>query len=290
MALGLLLLTGCGHTINLVAVQDARAVMRVKTALVNDAAVGILPIQVRVAGGVATLSGSVRSEADIARAVEVAGAVTGIASVRQTLRIGLPEESRGTLPAPVADLEAWEAADGGPRRAPAIGVNVTHGVTRDFRLGNTTTVGPSIRLGGGNGLGTALGFSWRKVDLTSRSNGVPLGCLKVKPVMAGVGYTRGNERVWASLSVVGGLAFNSLCDTTQGPGPIYALSVGNSVAGRAGVSTWLEVNRRFAVNAFAGYLVTRPRVTTVSPGGGLDAYRVHADAAIVSVGVVYKPF
>jgi osmotically-inducible protein OsmY len=69
------------------AVQDATLGARVKTALVNDPTIGAERIEVAVRAGVVTLSGTVSSEANRQRAIELAHAVSGVVSVKSTLRV-----------------------------------------------------------------------------------------------------------------------------------------------------------------------------------------------------------
>jgi hypothetical protein len=116
-----------------------------------------------------------------------------------------------------------------------------------------------------------------------------LARIRIRPVMAGLGYTVRRDRLSASLSLVGGLAVNSL----KLPDPIdlaeTALSVDHSLAWRPGVSFWLDVDDRVALNLFTGYLVTRPRVTVVESGQTVEL-TLRADTLMVSAGVAYKVF
>jgi len=67
------------------AMDDATITARVKTVLLNDPQVAATKIEVSTAGGIVTLSGSVKSKADEARAIEVARQVTGVRDVKSTL-------------------------------------------------------------------------------------------------------------------------------------------------------------------------------------------------------------
>ena len=67
------------------AMDDATISARVKTVLLNDPQVAATKIEVSTAGGVVTLSGSVKSKADEARAIQVARTVTGVRDVKSTL-------------------------------------------------------------------------------------------------------------------------------------------------------------------------------------------------------------
>jgi len=67
------------------AMDDAGITARVKTVLLNDKQVAATKIEVSTAAGVVTLSGSVKSKADEARAIQVARTITGVRDVKSTL-------------------------------------------------------------------------------------------------------------------------------------------------------------------------------------------------------------
>lgn len=85
-----LLLGACGKTIG-ETIDDAAITARVKTALLNDAQVGGLRIDVDTTKGVVSLSGIVRSAEEERKAVELARRVNGVADVRSTLQV-VPEK------------------------------------------------------------------------------------------------------------------------------------------------------------------------------------------------------
>jgi hyperosmotically inducible protein len=65
--------------------DDATITARVKVVLLNDPQVAATKIEVSTEAGVVTLSGSVKSKADEARAIQVARTVTGVRDVKSTL-------------------------------------------------------------------------------------------------------------------------------------------------------------------------------------------------------------
>ena len=284
----------CSHAVNPAVLQDAQTAVRVKTALVNDAVLGVRPIEVSVANGVARLSGRVASEAERQRAAGVARSVEGVRNVMLELTV---ETTVGGTSAPLSQVEprpssAPLAREGdevteGDRRLLAIGFSVrqTNPVDRD--LESSFGVGPLIRLGSGRGLGLGIGFGWFSADLSSGRT--PAGHMHIKPVMAGLSYTVGGARVSTSWSVVGGRAFNSLSVHGDSQGPVWALEVRDSFAWRPGMALWIEASRRFAFNVSAQYLVTRPRVTWLDHGR-TETRTVRGDATTISTGVVYKLF
>ena len=76
------------------AVADARTAVRVRTALVNDAVLGPLSIDVRVRDGIVTLRGTVRLPEEVDLALAVVRDVDGVARVESELGIGEPPRAR----------------------------------------------------------------------------------------------------------------------------------------------------------------------------------------------------
>lgn len=76
----------CGKTVS-DTIHDATITARVKTALLNDPDVGALRIDVSTSLGVVTLTGSVESEADKAKAVDLARTVPGVKNVKSDLQV-----------------------------------------------------------------------------------------------------------------------------------------------------------------------------------------------------------
>ena len=91
------LTVACGKTVG-ETIDDTTITTRVKTAMLNDPAVGGLGIDVDTFKGVVTLSGRVRSEAERTQAVSLARRVNGVSEVKDALQI-VPE---GQQPAPAA--------------------------------------------------------------------------------------------------------------------------------------------------------------------------------------------
>jgi hypothetical protein len=287
LLLALVALTGCAPALNLAAVEDARAVMRVKTALVNDPVLGVLPIEVRVVQGRAYLSGGVPSKADVQRAIELVRSVNGITDVRSDLQIGLVTPPTTGVAVPQAP--AGRADEPTARSFLGVGVSFTRSDPSHSRVMPAVRIGPTVRVGIGRGLGPVIGFSWTRTELVAPVGRGSLGCLNVRPVMGGLGYTIRRARTAATLSTVGGIAFNSLCDAVPDSTSAYALRAENSLAWRAGLSASYEASSRVALTSFLGYLVARPRLTMLTDGQ-LDTHVVRADTVLLSVGVLYKVF
>ena len=82
----LLLVAGCGATTSATK-DDATISTRVKIALLNDPQVGSLRIDARTFQGVVTLTGTVKSQSDVDKAIAVARKVRGARDVTSELKI-----------------------------------------------------------------------------------------------------------------------------------------------------------------------------------------------------------
>jgi len=80
------LLSACGKTVG-ETIDDTTITTRVKTAMLNDPAVGGLRIDVDTFKGAVTLSGSVKSQAEKEQAIALARRVTGVTEVKDNLQI-----------------------------------------------------------------------------------------------------------------------------------------------------------------------------------------------------------
>ena len=67
--------------------DDATMTARVKTVLLNDEQVNATKIDVSTTAGIVSVSGTVKSQADAERAVELARQVTGVRDVKSTLTV-----------------------------------------------------------------------------------------------------------------------------------------------------------------------------------------------------------
>ena len=90
LALALLLLApltaACGKTIG-ETLDDTTITTRVKTAMLNDPAVGGLRIDVDTVHGVVTLSGRVTSDAERQQALALARRTSGVSEVKDALQV-----------------------------------------------------------------------------------------------------------------------------------------------------------------------------------------------------------
>ena len=81
--------SACGKTVSQT-IDDATITAHVKTALLNDPQVGAMKIDVDTTSGIVTLSGAVKSQAEAARAIELARTATGVKEVKSTLQVTPP--------------------------------------------------------------------------------------------------------------------------------------------------------------------------------------------------------
>src|SRR4051794_1617187 len=80
------LTVGCGKTVG-ETIDDTTITTRVKTAMLNDPAVGGLRIDVDTFKGVVTLSGQVKSEAERQQAITLARRTSGVNEVKDALQV-----------------------------------------------------------------------------------------------------------------------------------------------------------------------------------------------------------
>jgi hypothetical protein len=282
----------CSAAIRPIHRLDAQTAVRVKTALINDSELGVLPIEVHVASGVVTLSGRVRTQAEADRAEALAGGVPGVTAVSSNLHVV------GAAPAPGPSDQERPPSDGlldadlkasNQKRLLAVGGTIGWSRPAEDRLASGVSVGPLIRLGSGHGFGPAVAFGWYGTDVHSAVDSRRLAHLRIRPVMAGVALRRSGDRFSTSVELVAGVAFNGVHPRT----PIHAdelpVDVSSSFVWRPGTSLWVDLNARLAIGLSAGYAVTRPRLTTIEDGS-VRTRRVHADALLVKTGLVYKLF
>lgn len=83
------LLSGCAATTRGTG-DDASISTRVKIVLLNDPQVGSLRLDVKTFQGVVTLSGTVRSQAEVDAAIAAARKIAGVRDVKSELRITNP--------------------------------------------------------------------------------------------------------------------------------------------------------------------------------------------------------
>lgn len=267
---------------------DALLAVRVKTAIVNDADLGELPIDVRAVAGVVTLEGIVRTADEADSAVALAQRVAGVARVESALEVGDPdplaEQRRPRLPA------LAPRPTEGPMRLIAAGGTIqltrASGAFRD----RIRSLRPVFRFRSSTGLGPAVSFRGGEVALESAGGAQSaLAAVRLRPVMAGLNYSLVTGRVTLGAGVVAGYSFNSLSVETARAGPGRAIAVTNSFAIQPKLDVWFDVTRRIGLTLGAGYLVSRPKVTFASDDI-VSTERIPINTVVLSAGLAYWIF
>jgi hypothetical protein len=179
----------------------------------------------------------------------------------------------------------------------SVGASVTYVNPTDSEVQPRVGWGPLVRLNPKTGWGIAAGLSWFVADIENPTGaGGDFINLRVRPLLGGVAYTVGQQPVLVSFSIVAGPSFNKLefDDSflrSLPPGsPQPDLDASTSFAVRPGVGLTWTIAPRVAVIGFGGYIVNRPDVLYRSTSGQEYRNRWKADAALLSVGVVYSLF
>jgi hypothetical protein len=153
-----------------------------------------------------------------------------------------------------------------------------------------------VRLNPRRGWGPAGAFNWFRADLDNPSGaGGDFARLRIRPLMVGVAYTVGSDRLLTSFSLVAGPSFNKIefersfiegLPATSAP----SIDAENSVAVRPGVNVTITVAPRVAIVGFGGYLINRPDTVYRDQLGNEFRNRWKADSVVVSAGLVYSLF
>jgi hypothetical protein len=168
----------------------------------------------------------------------------------------------------------------------------------DEHVSSPWGVGIVMRLRRSSGFGGTIGFNWIRVSVDGQVAGQDstLGTLLVRPLMAGVTYTRQYARFAVGGSLVAGYAFCGLRETGGAanalagigqPGAIFAVS--NAFVYRPSFSVWWELGNRFGLLTSVSYMATRPEITTTTPAG-TSRRTVNFSAPFVTVGIGYGIF
>jgi hypothetical protein len=267
------------------ALVDAQMAMRVRTALLNDPVVGGEDLRVDVRQGVVYLSGRISSEERRARIVALAQTTPGVTDVQMAVEVR-PDVAPVGRPLTLRPPDERRAQ----RHVVGLGAAVRLTGSTSRRLGDALEVTPLFSLGPGEGWGPAIGFGWSSRTLVEGIGGrSPLARLRLRPVLAGLAYSKPVGRASASLSLVGGYAFNALHIDEAQAGPLRAIAVSNTLVVRPSASLKVDIRDRVGLQLSAGYLRARPRVTFASDTL-LRREPVNADALTFSVGAVYWIF
>ena len=126
---------------------------------------------------------------------------------------------------------------------------------------------------------------------------LPVGDVKVKPLMVGMDYKMprgkwnwalGMSAGWAMNNVATPGEYNDRVINTAGVTDLW-VDVHNSFVWGPRLKGWFERDRRISYMVEAAYLVTRPQLD-VRSNGMIKTHRLNADALILKAGIVYGIF
>lgn len=169
-----------------------------------------------------------------------------------------------------------------------------------FPFDDDVTVGMAAGINAGlapaPGFGVTLGFGWYLGDLTLAgiSGDADIGSLRVRPFMAGVGYTWVKGRVATGVSINAGISFNSISLNDQyrtffGPGTEVSIDASDSFAVRPQLRVEYAVTRKVGVYSSAGYFFTKFDNAIETPIGRFEN-EWDASSFNLFVGAMVYPF
>jgi hypothetical protein len=179
----------------------------------------------------------------------------------------------------------------------SVGASVTQVIPTDSEVGSFTGYGAVVRLNPRRGWGIAGALNWFQADIDD-----PGGFqgdfvrIRIRPLMGGVSYTIGPDKVLTSFSLVAGPSFNSarFRDAFLNqlpPGPVTPdLDIETSFVVRPGVNVTFTVAPRVAIVGFGGYMWNRPGIVYRNQFGSEFRDEWKADAVVLSIGAVYSLF
>jgi hypothetical protein len=183
----------------------------------------------------------------------------------------------------------------------AVGMSVITRLASASDAGGSADVGLELRIGH-----EGQGWTWQHsfvnwfdtgVREAIAARAVNLGQLRVRPIMAGVGYTWIRGRAAITADLVGGYTLNSfaldavaLTEYAQRLGATGIDSEAtNAFAIKPEIQVWYDLNPRFGLKVNSGYLVARPSVV-IRSSLGEDVRPVRADTFLMTFGLVYSLF
>lgn len=173
----------------------------------------------------------------------------------------------------------------------SVGGSVTGVITTDGDVGTGLSAGPLVRLNPRRGWGPAGALNWFRAELGHPDGGEQdFAELRVRPLMAGIGYTIGTDRLLTTFSLVLGPSFNKAEFEDEFVEPGATIDAETSFAIRPGVSVTITVAPRVAIVGFGGYMHNDPKVVYRDASGAEFRERWRASAVVLSAGLVYSLF
>ena len=173
------------------------------------------------------------------------------------------------------------------------GASVALNTMTDSEVDNAFSIAPLVRVNPRRGWRLATAFNWVTAEIKDPAGGGgKFARMKIRPVMAGIGYTFGPDRTLFNVSIVGGPSFNYvdfhdeyLARTTGAP----TIDADHGYAIRPGFSVTQTLAPRVGLTAFTGYMFTRPGIVYRN-GTTVIEDRWKADSFVLSAGLVYSIF
>jgi hypothetical protein len=175
----------------------------------------------------------------------------------------------------------------------SVGASATYVQPTDDEVDSVIGFGPLVRLNPRRGWGPAGAFNWFRADIQNPSGeGGDFARMRIRPLMGGIAYTIGSDRVLTSFSVVAGPSFNSIDfeEEFADRSPGATIDIENSFVVRPGVNVTITVAPRVAIVGFGGYMINQPDVVYRDSSGTEFRNRWKADSIVLSVGMVYSLF
>lgn len=179
----------------------------------------------------------------------------------------------------------------------SVGASVTHVITTDSEVGAFTGFGGLVRLNPKRGWGVAGALNWFRADIDDPGGFVgDFVRIRIRPLMGGVSYSVGPEKLLTSFSIVAGPSFNSARFRDEflnalPPGLVTPdIDIETSFVVRPGVGLTWTLAPRVAIVGFGGYMWNRPGIVYRDQFGVQFRDEWKADAIVLSVGAVYSLF
>lgn len=173
------------------------------------------------------------------------------------------------------------------------GGSVALNTMTDSDVENSFSVAPLVRVNPRRGWRLATAFNWVTANLKNPDGGDgKFARLKVRPVMAGIGYTFGPDRTLFNVSIVGGPSFNYVDfhdEYLEGISSAPTIDADHGFAIRPGFSFTQTLAPRVGLTAFTGYMFNRPGIVYRN-GPTVIEDRWKADSFVLSAGLVYSIF
>lgn len=139
-----------------------------------------------------------------------------------------------------------------------------------------------------------LGWFEGDLELLTATGSEHVGTVRVRPVMAGVGYTWMRDRLATTAALTAGISFNSASldgrfRESFPPGTTLDLEVDNSFAVRPSVKVEYELAPKVGLFTALGYVFTKIDSRLVSPLGTIEN-RWNASHFTWTAGAMFYPF